>query len=64
MLTKDQKNYLKKIPLDKKVKIFPFSRKAAKTAEGIIQFVQDIYPYLEVKHMGGLQLWEFQGKMM
>jgi GrpB-like predicted nucleotidyltransferase (UPF0157 family) len=56
MLTKDQKNYLKKIPLDKKVKIFPFSRKATKTAEGIIQSVKDIYPDLEVKHMGASAL--------
>ncbi len=56
MLTKDQKNYLKKIPSDKKVKIYPFSNTATKTAEKIIGSVKEIYPNLEINQMGASAL--------
>lgn len=52
MLTKDQKNYLNKIPANKKVKISPFNKKVTKTADEIIDAIRKIYPSLEVIHMG------------
>lgn len=52
MLTKDQKNYLNKIPANKKVKIFPFNKKVTKTADEIIDAIKNIYPNLKLIHMG------------
>ena len=51
MLTWDEKDYLGKI-LDKIVRIFPFSKKATKIADGLIQKVKLAYPDLKVVQMG------------
>lgn len=56
MLTKDELDFLSKIPLDKKVHIFPFNPSATRTAESLIQSINKIYPNLEVKHMGASAL--------
>jgi len=56
MLTQDEINYLKKIPADKKVYIYPFDPKAVRVAEGLIQSIHNIYQDLEVKHMGASAL--------
>lgn len=56
MLTKDERNFLKKIPADKIVKIYPFNKRTTETAEKIIQSINDVYPDLEVKHMGASAL--------
>ena len=56
MLTKDEKDYLSKIPTDKKVYIYPFDTKLAGVVKDLIQSVNNIYPDLEVKHMGASAL--------
>src|SRR3989344_500879 len=56
MLTRDEKDFLKKIPADKIVRIYPFNGKVFKTAENIIQSIKEIYPNLEAKHMGASAL--------
>ena len=52
MLTKDELDFLNKIPADKKVYIYSFNPKAVKVAEDLIQSINNIYPDLEVKHLG------------
>lgn len=52
MLTEDQKGYLKKIPTNKKARIYPFDKKVLKIVEEIIQSIENTYPDLEIKHMG------------
>ncbi|KKR62555.1 MAG: hypothetical protein UU02_C0044G0009 [Candidatus Woesebacteria bacterium GW2011_GWA1_40_43] len=56
MLTKDELDFLNKIPTDKKVHIYPFDPKVIGVAEDLIQSINDIYPDLEVKHMGASAL--------
>lgn len=56
MLTEDQKNYLNKIPVNKKVKIFPFNKKITKAALEIIDVIKNIYPNLIMIHMGASAL--------
>ncbi len=56
MFSKDEEDYLNKIPLDKKVKIFSFDENAPKIVEEIIFSINKIYPDLEVKHMGASAL--------
>lgn len=56
MLTKDEIDFLNKIPVDKKVQIHPFNPKVANIAEDIIKSINNIYPDLEVKHMGASAL--------
>lgn len=56
MLTKDEEDFLDKIPVDKKVNIYPFDPKVTKVSKGLIQSINDVYPDLEVKHMGASAL--------
>lgn len=56
MLSKDEVDYLNKIPRDKKVFIHPFNPQATITAERIIELIKNMYPTLEVKHMGASAL--------
>lgn len=56
MLTSDEIDYLNKIPADKKVSIRPFNSKVSSIAESIVRSVVQIYPGLEVKHMGASSL--------
>jgi len=56
MFTKEENDYLSKIPKNKIVKIFPFNRNITKIAEEIITSVNNIYPDLEIKHMGASAL--------
>ena len=56
MLTKDEKDFLNKIPADKKVGIYPFNKKINCVVEIIINSIKNIYPKLEVKHMGASAL--------
>lgn len=56
MLTKEEKDFLKKTPTDKKVKIYPFDKRSIKVTEEIIHSIKDIFPDLEVKHMGASAL--------
>ena len=55
-LTKDQKKYLRKIPVNKIVKIYPFDRNISKVSKKIIQAVKVIYPDLEIRHLGASAL--------
>jgi GrpB-like predicted nucleotidyltransferase (UPF0157 family) len=56
MITKDELDFLSKIPADKTVSIYPFDPKATVVTEDLIQLVNNIYPELEVKHMGASAL--------
>lgn len=56
MLTKDQKNYLKTIPPDKRVNVRSFNKRLQKVANEIIQSIRKIYPNLAVLHMGASAL--------
>lgn len=56
MLSKDEVDYLNKIPGDKKVFTHPFNPQATITAERIIELIKNMYPALEVKHMGASAL--------
>lgn len=56
MLTKDELDFLNKIPVDKKVHIYPFDPKVITVVEGLIQSINNIYSDLEVKHMGASAL--------
>lgn len=55
-LTKDQKKYLRKIPVNKIVRIYPFDQKILKVSKKIIQAVKAIYPDLEIRHLGASAL--------
>jgi GrpB-like predicted nucleotidyltransferase (UPF0157 family) len=55
MFTPDEKDYLSKIT-DKTVRVFPYNPEVGKIAEELIQSVNDIYPDLEVQHMGASAL--------
>lgn len=56
MVSKDELDFLNKIPADKKVHIFPFDPKITRIASDLIQSINNIYPDLEVKHMGASAL--------
>lgn len=56
MLSKDEIDYLEKISKNKKVYIYPFDPKLIETAEEIIKTINNIYPNLEIKHMGASAL--------
>jgi GrpB-like predicted nucleotidyltransferase (UPF0157 family) len=56
MLTKEEIDFLNKIPADKKVRVYPFNPKVIKVTEDLIQSINNIYPDLEVKHMGASAL--------
>ena len=56
MLTPDEINYLKKIPPDKAVKIYPYDPKTSEIAQKIIKMIKLTYSNLVVKHMGASAL--------
>lgn len=56
MLTPDEIDYLKKIPVNKIVKISPLNPKTTEIVEEIINRIHEIYPDLEIKHMGASAL--------
>lgn len=56
MLTKDEKDFLNKIPASKKVNIYPFHSKVKKTVRDLLASIKNVYPNLEVKHMGASAL--------
>ncbi|NMC60507.1 MAG: hypothetical protein GYA51_14150 [Candidatus Methanofastidiosa archaeon] len=56
MLTPDEIDYLKKIPKDKIVKIYPYDPKTSSIAKDVIKSVNRIYPNLIVKQMGASAL--------
>jgi len=56
MLTKDEENYLDKIPKDKVVNIYFFDNQITKTVNEIIDSIKTIYPNLEITHMGASAL--------
>ncbi|MCX6705617.1 MAG: HAD-IA family hydrolase [Candidatus Woesebacteria bacterium] len=56
MLTKDELDFLNKIPADKKVNFHSFDPKVVRMAEDLIQSISNIFPDLEVKHMGASAL--------
>lgn len=56
MLTKDEEDFLNKIPGDRRVHIYLFDLKVTKVAGNLTQSINNIYPHLEVKHMGASAL--------
>lgn len=56
MLTPDEIDYLKKIPEDKIVKIYPYDPKTSEIAQEIIKTIKQTYPNLVVEHMGASAL--------
>lgn len=56
MFTSDEKNYLKNIPPNKKVKIYPFDKRSLTTANEIINSISNKFPRLEPKHLGASAL--------
>jgi GrpB-like predicted nucleotidyltransferase (UPF0157 family) len=52
MLLPDEQKYLQTIPEDKIVKISPFDPKITETAEEIIRQIHEVFPDLEIIHMG------------
>ena len=56
MLTKDELDFLNKIPANKKVSICPFDPKATRIAEDVIRSITNTFSDLEVKHMGASAL--------
>lgn len=55
-LTKDEENYIVKIPSAKITTIYPFDNRITKTVDEIISSIVKIYPDLEIKHMGASAL--------
>ena len=56
MLTKDELDYLSKIPENKKVSIKPFDLEGKKIGESIVQKIRNYLPDLEVLFMGSVAL--------
>lgn len=56
MFTKDELNFLNKIPSNKKVGIYPFNPKANSIAVKLIESIKNVCPDLQVKHMGASAL--------
>lgn len=56
MLTSDEEDFLNKIPVDKKVKVYPYNPKISRIADDLIASINNIYSDLEVKHMGASAL--------
>ena len=52
MLTNDEKDYLSKIPLQKKVKIRPFHQRIKDISNKLIKNIKAKYPDLKILHMG------------
>jgi GrpB-like predicted nucleotidyltransferase (UPF0157 family) len=56
MLTKGEKDFLSKIPADKKVSIYPFDPKVKLVAKELVASIRKMFPNLEVKYMGASAL--------
>jgi inorganic pyrophosphatase len=56
MLTKDERNYLKKIPASKKVYIKPFNPKAKAVGKSIIAKIKKVLPKSKILFMGATAL--------
>lgn len=56
VLTKDDLDYLARIPDGKRAVIKPFDPKAKKLGEEVIKKIRRTLPYLEVKFMGSMML--------
>lgn len=56
MFTKNELDFINKIPEDKKVTIHKFNSKVKETAEDLVTLIKNIYSDLEVKHMGASSL--------
>ena len=52
MLTDDEKDYLSKIPLQKKVRIRPFRQKTSDVSDKLVRSIKVKYPDLKILHMG------------
>lgn len=56
MLTRNEEDFLKKIPAEKLVVIKPFNPMVTKVASEIISEIHQVVPGLEVKHLGASAL--------
>lgn len=56
MFTEDELDFISKIPADKKACIYPFDPKVVRVAEDLIQSINNVFPDLDVKHMGASAL--------
>lgn len=56
MLSKDEIDYIKRIPANKVVRIFAYDPHSSKTAQNIINSIKDVYPLLEIRYMGASAL--------
>jgi len=56
MLTKEEKNYIKKIDPKKKVSIYPFEPRGKSLGESIIKKIKKYIPQIEVLFMGSVAL--------
>lgn len=56
MLTKDEENYIDKIPNDKIVTIHPFDNQITEIVDEVITSINKIFPDLETIHMGASAL--------
>lgn len=56
MLTKDEKQYLRKISASKKVEIFAYDKKIPQIVDEFSQKINSIVPGLKVVHLGALAL--------
>ena len=56
MLTKDEQDFLNKIPADKKANIYQFDTEIVNIAKNLTQSVNNTFPSLEVRHMGASAL--------
>jgi len=56
MLNQDEIDYLSKIPIGKKISIYPFDSKVTKVVEDLTQSINNVFPDLKVKHMGASAL--------
>ena len=52
MLTDDEKDYLSKIPPQKKVRIRPFRQKTSDVSNKLVRSIKVKYPDLKILHMG------------
>lgn len=56
MLTKDEKDYLKKIPASKKASIKPFDQQAKKVGDSVVSKIKKALPKVKVLFMGSTAL--------
>lgn len=56
ILTKNEEDFLSKIPEDKKVKINPFDPKAKEVGDSIVSIIKELLPSVEILFMGATAL--------